>query len=311
MQSKSTRGVQQEEVWAAADALIAAGERPTIERVRFKIGRGSPNTVSPMLESWFATLGPRLGVVAGGAQAQEGTPKELRQALDKVWAVAVTAARDEADRALEPERDRLAQHGLQLDIARQELLQREAALTERGIALEHALELAKSQLRDQTAQLGKAERDLEQARSSLANLVQERDAGRREFDEQLRTLAEERMRTEQRTAANERRLLEEVDRARQEAKQSTRALEDAIQKHSADKHALERMSTGLSTRLHDGQVELATLRERLQGAEERSRGLESALAAALEPRGTTKGQSVKSSASSRHVAGAVKRSPRP
>jgi hypothetical protein len=170
MQSKSTRGVQQEEVWAAADALIAAGERPTIERVRLKIGRGSPNTVSPMLEAWFATLGPRLGVALAGAQTEEGAPKELLQALDKVWAAAVAAAHDEADRALEPERDRLAQRGLTLDIARQELLQREAALTERGIALEHALELAKSQLRDQTAQLEKAGRDLERARSSLATL---------------------------------------------------------------------------------------------------------------------------------------------
>lgn len=293
MQSKSTRGVQQEEVWAAADALIAAGERPTIERVRFKIGRGSPNTVSPMLESWFATLGPRLGVVAEGAQAQEGTPKELRQALDKVWAVAVTAARDEADRALEPERDRLAQHGLQLDIARQELLQREAALTERGLALEHALELAKSQLRDQTAQLGKAERDLEQARSSLANLVQERDAGRREFDEQLRTLAEERVRTEQRTAANERRLLEEVDRARREAKQSSRALEDSSQKHATEKQALERTNVAQGNHLHESQVETATLKERLKAADERAKGLEHTLAAALDSRYKVKSKSAK------------------
>jgi len=58
MQTKSTRGVQQDDVWAAADALIAEGLRPTIERVRQKLGRGSPNTVSPMLEAWFATLGP-------------------------------------------------------------------------------------------------------------------------------------------------------------------------------------------------------------------------------------------------------------
>ncbi|WP_240523507.1 DNA-binding protein [Polaromonas sp. AER18D-145] len=101
MQSKSTRGVQQEEVWAAADALIAAGERPTIERVRLKIGRGSPNTVSPMLETWFATLGPRLGVAASDSLAiNEGAPKELRHALDDLWVAAVTAARDKADNAL-------------------------------------------------------------------------------------------------------------------------------------------------------------------------------------------------------------------
>lgn len=290
MQSKSTRGVQQEEVWAAADALIAAGERPTIERVRLKIGRGSPNTVSPMLEAWFATLGPRLGVALAGAQAEEGAPKELRQALDKIWAVALASARDEADRALEPERDRLAQQGLKLDIARQELLQREAALTERGIALEHALELAKSQLQDQAGQLARAGRDLEQARSSLANLIQERDAGRHQFDEQLRVLTQERERIEQRASANERRLLEEVDRARQEAKQTSRAIEDTRQKHAIEKQELERTNAMMNSRVHEGQIELATLKERLQGVEERAKGLERALAAAaLESRRTAKG----------------------
>lgn len=308
MQSKSTRGVQKEEVWAAADALIAAGERPTIERVRLKIGRGSPNTVSPMLESWFATLAPRLGVAAAGIQA-EGTPKELRQALDKVWTAAVASAHDEADRALESERDRLAEHGLQLDIARQELLEREAALTERGVALEHALELAKSQLRDQAAQLEKSGRDLEQVRSSLATLVQERDADRRQFDEQLRMLAEERQRTELRASAIEKRLLEEVDRARQEAKQSLRTLADAGQKHAAEKQSYEGATATLENRVHQGQIELATVRERLQGAEERAKGLERALTAAIQQsQRTAKGGPSKSSISSGRTAGAAKRS---
>ncbi len=90
---------------------------------------------------------------------------------------------------------RFGQHG-KLEVARQELAQRETALTERGIALEHAVELAKSQLQGQTMQLEKAGRELERARSSLVALVQERDADRRQFDEQLGTLAEERQRTE-------------------------------------------------------------------------------------------------------------------
>ena len=42
------RGIQEDDVWGAADALLAEGLRPTIERVRQKIGRGSPNTVSPL-----------------------------------------------------------------------------------------------------------------------------------------------------------------------------------------------------------------------------------------------------------------------
>ena len=45
MELKKSRAVQQQDVWTAADALIAEGLRPTIERVRHKIGRGSPNTV--------------------------------------------------------------------------------------------------------------------------------------------------------------------------------------------------------------------------------------------------------------------------
>lgn len=310
MQSKSTRGVQQEEVWAAADALIAAGERPTIERVRLKIGRGSPNTVSPMLEAWFATLGPRLGVALAGAHAVEnGAPRELRQALDGVWAAAVAAARDQADKALAPERNRVAQQSQELEAAHEELSKREAALTERGTALEHALELAKSQVHDQATQLEKAGRSLEQTRGSLANLVQERDADRRKFDEQLVVLTQERERLEQRASANERRLLEEVDRARQEAKQSSRALEDANFKHVTEKQALERTTVLLESRMHEAQIELATLRERLQATEERARGLESALGAAGEPRRAAKGQPAKASTSGRRVAGAAKRAP--
>jgi chromosome segregation ATPase len=310
MQSKSTRGVQQEEVWAAADALIAAGERPTIERVRLKIGRGSPNTVSPMLEAWFATLAPRLGVAATGAQAEEGAPKELLQALNKVWAAAVVAARDEAGKALEPERDKLVQLGKELDSQRQLLLERESVLAQRGATFEHALEMLRAQLRDQAVQLERVGRELERARSSLATLVQERDADRRQFDEQLRTLAEERQRTEQRASANEKRLLEEVDRARQEAKQSARALEDAVQKHATEKQALERTSTALGNRVHEGQVEAATLKERLKGAEHRATELESALAAAsLKPLRTVKSRPAKSSTTGRRLAGVAKRTP--
>ena len=41
------RGVQREDVWAAADAVLLAGEKPTLERVRQPLGSGSPNTVGP------------------------------------------------------------------------------------------------------------------------------------------------------------------------------------------------------------------------------------------------------------------------
>ena len=51
------RGITENDVWMACDALLLAGARPTIERVRQHIGSGSPNTVSPYLDTWFKGLG--------------------------------------------------------------------------------------------------------------------------------------------------------------------------------------------------------------------------------------------------------------
>jgi hypothetical protein len=87
------RGIQEADVFAAADALLAEGKRPTIERVRLKIGRGSPNTVSPMLERWFATLGERLvgSAAAPGRSAgndPDGMPVGVRNAARLLWETA-------------------------------------------------------------------------------------------------------------------------------------------------------------------------------------------------------------------------------
>ena len=49
-------GVPEHEVWAAADAVLPRGERPTVERVRTELGRGSPprqRTVLTVME-WAA-----------------------------------------------------------------------------------------------------------------------------------------------------------------------------------------------------------------------------------------------------------------
>ena len=40
------RGITEKDVFTACDALVLAGERPTIERVRQKVDRGSP-TLAP------------------------------------------------------------------------------------------------------------------------------------------------------------------------------------------------------------------------------------------------------------------------
>jgi hypothetical protein len=54
--------VQPEEVAQAADTLLAQGLKlkPTIERVRQQLGGGSSNTISPVLDVWFAALATRV-----------------------------------------------------------------------------------------------------------------------------------------------------------------------------------------------------------------------------------------------------------
>ena len=56
----STGGIRQSDVSHAADAMLRAGERPTVEKIRVAIGSGSPNTVGPLLDAWWKHLSARL-----------------------------------------------------------------------------------------------------------------------------------------------------------------------------------------------------------------------------------------------------------
>lgn len=52
------RGITESDVHGAADALVADGERPTVERIRAYLGTGSPNTVVRWLETWWQVSTP-------------------------------------------------------------------------------------------------------------------------------------------------------------------------------------------------------------------------------------------------------------
>lgn len=90
------RGITETDVFTACDALLLAGERPTIERVRQKIGRGSPNTVSPMLDAWFKGLGRRLHDPGAFVPAPD-IPDPVIQAAQHFWEVAQAESRRDVD----------------------------------------------------------------------------------------------------------------------------------------------------------------------------------------------------------------------
>ena len=77
-----SRGIAQTDVSHAADTLLRSGERPTIEKIRAKIGRGSPNTINPMLDTWWKTLSARLD---SGPAALHRLPETIAHIAEALW----------------------------------------------------------------------------------------------------------------------------------------------------------------------------------------------------------------------------------
>lgn len=283
MQTKNTRGVQQYEVNAAADALVAERLRPTIERVRQKLGRGSPNTVAPMLETWFAALAPRLGVAAD--VGREGAmPAEVRNAAEILWRNALSMASIQAAEALQDDQTALNQEKQELAIAQSALATVHEQLAQRETLLREALATAQSRTettiqRCQHLELEVSckEAELGQVRDSLSKSVIERDKDRRRFDTQLEAAVKERERLQERAAANERRHLEEVDRARQETKQMRSELTTAVKKLEGVQAELAQTRQRLSQEVADSNMVIAALTEKVAAAELRVKDFQNAM----------------------------------
>jgi chromosome segregation ATPase len=102
------RGVSQSDVSHAADALLRSGMRPTIDKVRAKIGKGSPNTINPMLDAWWKTLSARLD---SGPAALHRLPETVAHIAEALWMQALEegkrrAALEQRDNARVTELDK-------------------------------------------------------------------------------------------------------------------------------------------------------------------------------------------------------------
>lgn len=207
------RGVQQEDVDGAADALLIEGQRPTVERVRMKIGSGSPNNVGPMLESWYGRLGRRVaGMPAEGPG--NGLPMAAQNAFRLLWETALAEARSQADSALAGERASL--HRDRVALAEERI-----AFEGSRAALEENVRLAKAQAayaREKLAESTVTQRVqsvvVDQARQHATDLEQQLGQARSLLDAQTQAHAQERVKAEARATENERRHLREIDVAR-------------------------------------------------------------------------------------------------
>lgn len=263
------RGITEQEVFEAADALLIRGERPTIDRVRQELGRGSPNTVNPMLDAWWTSLAARLR----GAQAP-GLPPSLVQACTRLYeemrkqvgaeverqGEAQTREAQEARRQLEQDRATLAAEkaGVLATVEQLRgdlggLREANAGLTRRNGQLESEL-VAASQRADDAV-----------AHAFQAN--EEREQGAVAFRAEL-----ERVRAQ--WQGNEKRWLGEIDHLRDEAKRfrgeherSQKALLGRIQDLEEQISAGNKERASLKASLQSTEAELGRVRESLRFTE--------------------------------------------
>jgi hypothetical protein len=248
---RSGRGIQEAQVWEAADALLQDGLRPTIERVRQKIGSGSPNTVSPMLERWFATLGKRLEG-RGGTSLVDGEAQKLPlamiQAAQQIWDV----ARREADqvqiqkaeatrRELELQRSALTQKEADLQQREASFEQARAALDEALASSRHAVTVIEAQMNAQqqesTRLLGDSQAEVRRLRKALDEAVASKEALREKSAMELSAKQRAADEAEERHLGQERRLLSEIDRERMATRHANAELAKAQKAHTADLEA--------------------------------------------------------------------------
>lgn len=93
------KGKTQEDVFAAANALLMRGERPTVEKVRAYLGGGSPNTITPHLDAFYRHVAARL---AGKpvTDLSLDMPIPVARAAEAIWKLAQQEAGAEYDRKL-------------------------------------------------------------------------------------------------------------------------------------------------------------------------------------------------------------------
>lgn len=274
---KSPKGIQPDDVWTAADQLVAEGLRPTIERVRLKIGRGSPNTVSPLLDTWFAGLGTRLGVTQAQQAADEGLPTPVRQAVAQLWESALSVAKSAAEQDLLQARQGVMAERTAIEQLAADVAHRERGIQERQIAFDALLQAAREQIADLNTRLAQSQSltkrrdgDIEALQLKLSENDQQRLHDQRRNEEELKRHAQERQQLQEQAASTERRLMLELDRERQATKRLESKLTEAQHSAQAVEKHLQEEQQALAQKLLDAERQLRSERQFLLQANERA-----------------------------------------
>ncbi|NLA66773.1 MAG: integrase [Gammaproteobacteria bacterium] len=284
------RGITESDVHTAADAIVNAGERPTVERIRAHLGTGSPNTVTRWLETWWQGLGQRLQAQQAKLSLPEA-PDAVANAAGELWRMALEHAQASANEALAAERVVLQEEQTALQADRDAFASEAAALRDKveaasqaeRVASTQAVELSRlvSQLESQLAELAK-QRDT--ALASTADAESARQAADRRLHELQDAAQSEREAMTSHVRAIEDRAHAEVDRARQESRELKSRLSALQKEHAtAGKSYLKAVEQG-NSKAADAHRQAEVQRARADALEDqlaRLRDLPAALEATL------------------------------
>ena len=174
--------ISRESIFAAADALMESGERPTLEGIRQRTG-GSYTTISPILNDWKARQ------AAQAAPVREPIPQAVQDKLQEVGGEIWRIASDLANTRLSADRDALQNVRAEIDAERTQAVELADRLASEGESLQsrlatleaseaaargevEELRLQLAQAREEAAGLrGKLEASQEQMAAILARLV--------------------------------------------------------------------------------------------------------------------------------------------
>jgi hypothetical protein len=160
------RGITAADVERAADALFRAGERPTIEKVRAKLGTGSPNTINPLLDTWWKRLAARLDA---GPAALHRLPESVAHVAEALWMQALDEGRRRAAQELSRDARSAAHTKDDLEVRSHVLTLREGELESR-LKREGTQATLQAQVRELTVLLRKEQATSEVQSRRIADL---------------------------------------------------------------------------------------------------------------------------------------------
>jgi chromosome segregation ATPase len=271
-------GVPETDVFAAADAVLARGERPTVERVRTELGCGSPARVGQLLEVWWQRLAERLK----GHALLPALPGEVAQGFAEVWRLALVHAETDARATLTEDQNAL--------------FAAQTTLTQERKMWELALAEAQAQVAESATKLGQAELQFNERQTLIVQLITQVADLRQEGD-RLQTQCEQQradldaLRAERESAHEHARVVE--NRAHQLVDQTRQELKALRQQGEREQREHDKRVAQLTTQLDSLRSELRAAEQTAAHQAGRVAALEGALAqrqraSAAKPKGATR-----------------------